>query len=97
MQIVETMSPEVTAALAIEAAKSGARVLVIRNTVDRAVETLTAVESELDGTAGDLLFKVNNISTLHHSRFAARDRKLLDAGNQSENAAAFHCGFRPGV
>ncbi len=62
------------AALAVQAALRGARVLVIRNTVIRAQETFAAVESE----ARHLLLQINGIATLHHSRFSAEDRALLD-------------------
>ncbi len=59
---------------ALAAARAGARVLVIRNTVDRARETWAAVAEEAPG----LLLSVNGVPTLHHSRFAAEDRALLD-------------------
>ena len=59
----------------IEAARAGARVLVIRNTVDRARETWRAsVEA-----APDMVFSLEGVQTLHHSRFAAEDRARLDA------------------
>ncbi len=60
--------------LAVRAARQGARVLVIRNTVARAQETFAACHAQ----AADLLLAVNGIPTLHHSRFAAEDRALLD-------------------
>jgi len=62
----------------IKAANDGAKVLVIRNTVDTAVGTFEALlaDQQLDE---ELLFQVNGVHTLHHSRFAAEDRKLLDA------------------
>lgn len=60
---------------AMKAARAGARVLVIRNTVDRARETWRAcVEA-----APDLVFSLEGVQTLHHSRFAAEDRARLDA------------------
>jgi len=62
------------AELALSAAREGARVLVIRNTVDRARETWAAVAEQAPG----LLLSVNGVPTLHHSRFAAEDRALLD-------------------
>lgn len=67
-------SGEAAATLAVEAARTGARVLVIRNTVDRARETWEAVRVH----APELLLSVREIPTLHHSRFAAEDRVLLD-------------------
>ncbi len=68
-------SGEDAARLAIPAAAAGARVLVIRNTVKRAIETFEAVE-EQGGAA--LLWQVAGAPALHHSRFAAEDRALLD-------------------
>jgi len=63
------------AELAVAAARRGARILVIRNTVDRARETWRAcVEA-----APDMVFSLESIPTLHHSRFAAEDRARLDA------------------
>ena len=63
---------------ALDAADAGAKVLVIRNTVGHAVNTQAALQ-ELAGP-GDAarLFAVNGVPTLHHGRFAAGDRKLLD-------------------
>ncbi len=65
---------EDAAELALAAAREGARVLVIRNTVDRARETWAAVMEQ----APELLLSVNGVPTLHHSRFAAEDRAALD-------------------
>ena len=63
---------------ALDAACAGAKVLIIRNTVGYAVQTQAALQ-ELAGSDDDaLLFSVNAIPTLHHGRFAAGDRKLLD-------------------
>ncbi|MDB2552477.1 CRISPR-associated helicase Cas3' [Paracoccus sp. (in: a-proteobacteria)] len=64
----------IAAERAIAAAEQGARVLVIRNTVARAVETWQAVRER----APDLLLQVAGGPALHHSRFAAEDRRLLD-------------------
>lgn len=66
------------AAIAVEAAERGARVLVIRNTVPAAIATLQAVEASDAAGHRDFLFKVNGVSTLHHSRFSRQDRPLLD-------------------
>ncbi|MYJ51999.1 MAG: CRISPR-associated helicase Cas3', partial [Gammaproteobacteria bacterium] len=62
------------ARIATEAAGRGARVLVIRNTVARAQETF----EESCRLSRDLVMQVNGEPALHHSRFAAQDRKLLD-------------------
>lgn len=63
------------AQLAVKAAERGARVLVIRNTVARAQETFNASAA----VAAGRLLSVRGIPTLHHSRFAAEDRALLDS------------------
>lgn len=63
------------AGAAVAAARAGARVLVIRNTVDRAQDTWRACV----GSAPDLVFTLDGHATLHHSRFAAEDRTRLDA------------------
>ncbi len=75
LETVPTMDPVVVAARAISAAKDGARVLVIRNTVSAAIATWRAV---LEAEAASLLMKVEGYSALHHGRFAAEDRLLLD-------------------
>ena len=77
MTLVPTMAPERVAALAIDAARSDGRVLVIRNTVDEAVAVFRAVR---DAEAGHLLLQVEGGPALHHGRFAPEDRRLLDAG-----------------
>jgi CRISPR-associated endonuclease/helicase Cas3 len=64
------------AARALAAAERGARVLVIRNTVAQAVATQTALEA-LDPDAPCL--RVGGVAAPHHGRFAAEDRRLLDA------------------
>lgn len=76
--------PERIAALAVEAAAQGARVLVVRNTVPAAIATLQAVEALASVRAVDCLFKVGGVSTLHHSRFSRQDRPLLDAQVQEQ-------------
>lgn len=63
------------AARAIAAARAGARVLVIRNTVDAAVAYWRAVQA---AGAGAMLLQVGGGPALHHARFAAEDRALLD-------------------
>lgn len=64
------------ARLALSATRRSARVLVIVNTVSRAMAVQQAVEEE----AGDSphLFTVNRRHCPHHSRYAAEDRRLLD-------------------
>ena len=72
---LDDMAAQRAAELALEAAEQGARVLMIRNTVKTAMETWQAVQ-ELGGTAK--LLSVAGGPALHHSRFAAEDRELLD-------------------
>ena len=67
--------PDAIAARAIAAAQAGASVLVVRNTVGGAVAVAQAVET----AAPELAFRVEGVATLHHGRFAAEDRRLLDA------------------
>ncbi len=65
------------AEMAMMAARAGAKVLVIRNTVTSAIATQEALEL----AAGDdrhLLFSLHGIATLHHSRYSPDDRRLLD-------------------
>ena len=66
------------AGLAIDAARAGAKVLVIRNTVAYAVNTHRALEDAAGAADTDLLFACNGVITLHTGRFAANDRDLLD-------------------
>jgi len=70
--------PKQVALLAAQAAAQGARVLVVRNTVPAAVATLKALEELTLVQGGDWLFKVNGVSTVHHSRYSRQDRPLLD-------------------
>ena len=75
MNSIPTMESAKTARLAISAAKRGARTLVIRNTVAAAVETWKAVIASGENS---LLMQVGGQPTLHHARFAAEDRLLLN-------------------
>jgi CRISPR-associated endonuclease/helicase Cas3 len=64
---------------ALEVARDGARVLIVRNTVSDCIATqleLERIAAELDAT--NLLFAVNNQPAPHHARFARADRILLD-------------------
>ena len=71
--------PAAIAQRALDAARSGAKVLVIRNTVGYAIDTQQAVEELAGRDDKGLLFALDCTSTLHHGRFAAADRRLLDA------------------
>ena len=67
--------PVEIATRALAAAQSGAKVLVIRNTVTSAQDVFNA----LLGRGGqELTLKVEQNPTLHHSRFSVEDRALLD-------------------
>ncbi len=66
------------AACALRAAKRGARVLVLRNTVRGAVETQLAVEALAGDDGRDVLFACRDVFAPHHSRFAREDRLRLD-------------------
>jgi CRISPR-associated endonuclease/helicase Cas3 len=65
---------------ALAAARAGAKVLVVRNTVRGAVAVQKALEASLGPAAADslLLFRCEGVPTLHHGRFAREDRCLLD-------------------
>lgn len=78
-------NPESIARLALDAAKQGAKVLVIRNTVPSALATFQAIET-LAPTYGleDALFNVNGVATVHHSRYSREDRPLLDAAVEQQ-------------
>lgn len=70
-------SPAAIATRALHAAREGARVLIIRNTVGGCLE----VQRELENQAGPdsaLLFRCHDRPTPHHGRYAPNDRRLLD-------------------
>jgi len=67
--------PATIAAAAIAAADAGAKVLVVRNTVAAAIATAQALEALGTHAAA---FRVAGVATLHHGRFGAADRQLLD-------------------
>lgn len=79
-ELLADWTAERYATLAIEAAKRGARVLVIRNTVDHAVECFRDV-CACGGE--DLLMQIAGQGALHHSRYAVEDRALLDAAAEA--------------
>ncbi len=70
------------ARLAIDAAATGAKVLVIRNTVPTALAVFQALEDQLSDRGW--LFNVDGVATLHHSRFSRQDRPRLDAAIQAQ-------------
>lgn len=75
MQTASTMVPQEAAELAADAARRGARVLVIRNTVTKTIETWESVQ---EAGQAQLLMQAAGAAALHHSRFAVEDRQLLD-------------------
>lgn len=71
--------PEAIAAGALQAARQGARVLVVRNLVRTCVATQEALEVLARGSGDErLIFHVGEVLAPHHSRFAHKDRSLLD-------------------
>lgn len=73
-------APCLIASQALDAARRGAKVLVIRNTVRGCIETqreLEALASAHDRAEGRLL-SVNALAVPHHSRYAGVDREQLD-------------------
>jgi CRISPR-associated endonuclease/helicase Cas3 len=65
------------AEVATAAARSGAKVLIIRNSVRGAIDVFDALTArELDG--GPLLLRVGETAAVHHGRFAREDRVRLD-------------------
>ena len=73
-----------TARRALEAARQGAKVLVVRNTVGFAIQTQQALEDAAGPAEHQLLFSCGGVGTLHHGRFAAEDRTLLDAAVEEQ-------------
>lgn len=79
-----------------EAVADGKRVLVVLNTVARAIAVTRAVED--DPILAAALFGYNGVLCPHHGRFARADRELLDAevtrrlGKHSPSGAIFLIG-----
>jgi len=71
--------PEAVLDRLIAALRAGARVLVIMNTVDRAIALQRACESHPDIDPA-WMFRCMNVNCPHHGRFAPEDRLVLDAG-----------------
>lgn len=75
---------DAVAAIALDAARAGAKVLVVRNTVAQALRTQAALEAIAMPAESRLLFAARHahghaVATLHHSRFSEPDRRILDA------------------
>ena len=69
---------------ALDAARAGAKVLLVRNTVPYAVDTQRAIEDAAGPKDRALLFSCRGIPTLHTGRFAAEDRKILDQAVENQ-------------
>ncbi len=63
---------------ALYAARAGAKVLVVRNTVQYAIDTQRTLEAVTTQDESDLLYTCHGVLTLHHGRFAREDRLVLD-------------------
>jgi CRISPR-associated endonuclease/helicase Cas3 len=70
--------PEVIAARAIAAARDGARVLIVRNSVKGVLAVQAALEAQAEPD-NPLLFRASGLPTPHHGRYCAQDREILDA------------------
>ena len=77
----EMLDFDAVARRALATARQGAKVLIVRNTVDYAVKTQRAVEEAATDDDRGLLFTAgaNDKPTLHHGRFVRSDRQLLDS------------------
>ena len=69
---------------ALKAARAGAKVLIIRNTVQYAIDTQQIVEKTASPDERDVLYACNGVLTLHHGRFAADDRHQLDRAVEAQ-------------
>ncbi len=71
--------PDVVAEKALEAARKGAKVAVLRNTVREAVAVQAALENSIASLGESrLLFTCEGVPAPHHGRFSRTDRLLLD-------------------
>jgi CRISPR-associated endonuclease/helicase Cas3 len=82
-------APEEIAERAFEAARAGARVLIVRNTVAGAVDVQTALEARA-GLDHHCLFRAGGVVAPHHGRFAREDRRLLDAAVEANYGKGAH-------
>lgn len=72
LQQPEKLLPEL-----VEALENGARVLIVLNTVGRAIALQRALE-QYPNISTDWLFRCNGVACPHHGRFSPSDRELLD-------------------
>jgi CRISPR-associated endonuclease/helicase Cas3 len=83
--------------LLIQALESGARVLVVCNTVARATALFRRVEAALQSDQPHLLtalFGLNDVRCPHHGRFAREDRERLDAAVTAQLGKGSPAGAR---
>lgn len=70
---------------AFDAARRGAKALVIRNTVADCLATQRSLERLAAAEGGeDVLFRCCGVAAPHHSRFARADREALDAALEAQ-------------
>jgi CRISPR-associated endonuclease/helicase Cas3 len=78
IELLPSMNNEAgIAGIGLFAAKKGAKVVILRNTVNGAIAVQKSLE-EIAGNAKNLLFTCNDALALHHSRFSKEDREELD-------------------
>ena len=78
VELKSLMSDELGIAnIGLNAVKAGAKTVILRNTVNGAIDVQKIIEKmAADETC--LLFTCNNVSALHHFRFSKEDRETLD-------------------
>lgn len=76
--------PQRVADLAVSSARTGGRVLVVRNTVNAAIETQRAIEMLLEPDSTILFRAGPRVACLHHGRYAAADRRILDGAVEDQ-------------
>lgn len=85
--------PEKIAACAAEAVARGARVLIVRNTVNGVIEVQCALEVAL-GPGHPALFRCQGVVCPHHGRYAADDRRVLDQAVNAQFGKGSPAGAR---
>ncbi len=81
----EMSDSEVIARRALDAAATGAKVLVVRNTVAGCIDTQVALEAIAgERSLNSLLFHCSGRPAPHHSRFAKEDREALDSALETQ-------------
>lgn len=74
----EMTVPRAVAHRALAAARKGARVLVLRNTVNACLKTQRHLEAAASREERRLLFGIGSVACPHHARYAREDRISLD-------------------